>query len=130
MDDALVVRRGERIGHRDRDLEEPFEVHTALRHQLIEATPLDLLHHQELPAVPFLDAVDGDDVGMVEGRHGGRLATETLETFPHASELGWKCLDGDAAPEPSVAGLVDHAHAARAELGDHLVGTDPGADQS
>src|SRR5262249_44568329 len=70
---------------------------------------------ERLPVV-LLDGVHGADARMAQGRGGARLALEPLEHRSVLRERGGQELDGDVAPEPRVLGLVDHAHATRAEL--------------
>ena len=68
---------------------------------------------------------------MVEGGGGARFALETLERLPIARKLLGQKLEGDAAAEARVFGLVDHTHSAGAELlddsivGDSLADHDP-----
>ncbi len=53
--------------------------------------------------------------GMVERRRGARFALEALEHRHVVLQLLGQELDGHAAPEATVLGLVDHAHPAGAE---------------
>ena len=73
--------------------------------------------------VVLADVVEGDDVRMVEG--GGRpcFLNEAAPPFGVGHDLGPQELDGDRPPQARVAGGVDHAHAAPANLGvDAIVG--------
>ncbi len=68
-------------------------------------------HRDELHAVGLAGRVDGDDVRVVDRRHGAGLAHE-----PHPDRLvaGQQLQRHDPA-EPLVAGLVDRRHAADAD---------------
>ena len=50
MDDALVVRRDERVGERDREVEHASERQPAGRDERVEPLALDQLHGQEARA--------------------------------------------------------------------------------
>ena len=54
----------------------------------VERLALDELHGQEVDAVGFLDGVDGDDAGVVEGGERLRLAPEALEPLRARGHLG------------------------------------------
>jgi hypothetical protein len=70
------------------------------------------------------DLVDADDVGMGQARDGLSLDAEAGQF----QEVGFpRCehhLEGDDAVEAEVAGLVDDAHAATAQLAQQLVTRD------
>jgi hypothetical protein len=57
------------------------------------------------------------------------FALETCQRLGIVRELGGEHFDRYCAAEPGVAGAVDLAHAAFAELGGDLVGAEPRADQ-
>jgi hypothetical protein len=82
---------------------------------------------QEVDALMVADVVQRADVGMAEGRDGLGLAPETLEEIGVVLEVRRKSLDGDGAIQPHVAGFVNLAHAAHANLSGDLVGTEVGA---
>src|SRR6059036_3061974 len=56
------------------------------------------------------------DVGMVEGGRGAGFTLEAFERLAIARKLLGQKLQGDAAAEARVFGLVHHAHAAAPEL--------------
>jgi hypothetical protein len=62
--------------------------------------------------------VDGDDVLVTAVRQGLRLAQEAS---PGPVPVARHELDGHAAAELDVAGEIDHAHTAAANLADELV---------
>ena len=70
------------------------------------------------------EAVDLCDVRVIEGRERLRFAIEACEALRFEREVGWQDLQRDVALELRVAGLVDLAHATRADEGVNLVGTE------
>ena len=74
------------------------------------------------------DVVQRADVGVIERRNRARLPLEALAEFRSRRGLSDDDFDGDDAIETRVAGLVDLAHAAFAELGDDAIGTEGCAD--
>ena len=120
MHDALVVRGGQGVRDRRRDLEQPIERQSTGGNHVIERLPLDQLHRQKVDALltwtrGFFDREDGDDVGVIERGERLRLASKAVEPLPIACDVGGKHLDGDVAPEPRVARTIDLAHAACSE---------------
>jgi hypothetical protein len=115
VDDAALVRGGDGFGNRNGQPEELLKGQPARTSQAGQGLPLDELHRQEVHAAGFLDRVDRDDVGVVEGGDGARLSLEPLESIGIAGQLGRQDLERHAAVEPGIVGLVDLAHAARAE---------------
>ena len=54
--DALLVRRRQRVGHRDADLEDPCRPDSPpARNQPVERLAFDDLHREEVDAVCFFD---------------------------------------------------------------------------
>ncbi len=75
----------------------------------------------------LVDVVDGDDVGVVQGRGSLGLLHEAALALGVGDLLRRQDLDGDEAVQVRVAGLVDHAHPALAELLEDLVVRDGSA---
>jgi len=90
----------------------------------LDAGALDVLHDEVVVAVLLGDGVDLDDVRVGQGGGAPRLAHETLDVLVVGLEVLAENLDGDEAVERLFVGLVDHAHAAAAELGNDGVVTD------
>ena len=87
------------------------------RQPLPQALALHALHRD--PGAPLgvlADVVDRDDVGVVQGRGGSRFLQEAPGALGIGHHLGAQQLDGHRSPEARVAGAVEHAHAAFAEL--------------
>ena len=80
MDDALVVRRLERVGDLPRDRHRLVERNRPLSDAVRERRPLDQLQHQRLDTLAgFFEAVNRGDVRMVERGEHLRLAPEPRE---------------------------------------------------
>ena len=66
MDDAVRVRRSERVGNLPRDVHRLVERHRAIRDLLGEGAAFNQLEDERLPVRRVLQAVDVPDVGMVQ----------------------------------------------------------------
>src|SRR5262249_45661728 len=88
--------------------------------QLVEALPVQQLHHDVERAVGSLaELVGGDRVRIAQVRQRGGLAPEPLDHVRIAGELGVKYLDrelGLGSLVASVARAIDRAEPARGEL--------------
>ena len=132
MDDAGAVRALERLGDLDAVAEHLLERQRAFGQAIRQRLALEKLHHQIVDAVVRADVVGRADVRMGERRDRLRLALEPLAQTGIGREPRRQDLDGHGTVEPRVARAIDFAHAARAELRGHFVGTETGAggDQS
>ena len=74
----------------------------------------------------LVDVEDLDDVGVLELGDGLGLGQEPGGGLGAGVLAGQDHLQGDGAVEPDLAGLVDHAHAAAAELAQDLVAGERG----
>ena len=72
------------------------------------------------------DVVDLDDVGVLEPGDGLGLGEEAGGGLGAGVRAGQDHLQGDGAVEPDLAGLVDDAHAAAAQLAQDLVAGERG----
>src|SRR5579859_1719741 len=94
--DALTMGGFERVRYLDAEVEQPGV--GGLPIDLVEALPLQQLHHEEGLIAAVVQLVDGADAGMVQGGGGARFAPKTLERRRVlARRLGQK-LQGDGAP--------------------------------
>jgi hypothetical protein len=75
-----------------------------------------VLHGEEALAVGLFDRIDGDDVGVVEGRDRLHLALEAGEAVRILGEGGRQGLERDLAMQALVLGEEDDPHAALAQL--------------
>ena len=128
MDDALLVRGGERLGQRRGDLEEPLQREPTLRHDPVERLSLDELHGEEVHGpltgrrrLGVLDGIHRDDAGVIEGGEGPGLLLEARETLGIVRHGGRQHLDRDVASELGVGGPIHLAHAAFAKLLDDAI---------
>ena len=119
--DPALVGRADGVGDRDREIEESFGIQPLRRDDLSQGGALDVLHAEERNAIRFLDSVDGDDIGVIEGGHRLGLAPESLESIRVRGHLGGENLDRDISIELGVAGQPDLTHPAFAELAEDLV---------
>ena len=78
--------------------------------------------------LPFFDAVDVRDVGMIEGGEHLRFAPESGEPVGVGGQRRRQKLDSDVAPELRVERLIDLSHAACSEVTGDLVMREPGSD--
>ena len=76
MDDALGVRRGQRVGDLDGVGERLRRRQAAVRDGAIERHAVDVLHDDERHVAVLLHAVDGDDVRVVQGGGGAGLVQQ------------------------------------------------------
>src|SRR5262249_41849369 len=106
MDDPLRVRRLERIGDLDADVEQLVELEAALLGVLRERLALEELHDDVRTALVLLDRVDRADAGMVQRRRRARLALEAVERRGIGEALLGEELERDLAAETAVLGFV------------------------
>src|ERR1700724_1624752 len=97
---------------------------------MLEGHRIEKLHHDEGLAFTLADFVDGTDVGMIQGRRGTSLPAETFERMRVSGNIFRQELQGDEATKLRVPGLVNHAHAATAELFNNAVVRDGLADHA
>ncbi len=119
--DPLLVGRVNRVGQRDRDVEEPVELETLLADAPGRAFAVDQLHREEVDAVGLLDRVDRDDVRVVERRDGLRFALEPLQAITAPGQLRGQDLERHLPLELRVLGEVHLAHSACSELPENPV---------
>src|SRR5262245_59167971 len=121
MDDAFLVRGGQAGGdllgvldglaRRQRKVIQPRAQYFAFEH----------FGDEVRRAFVIANVMDRQDVRMVERRGRSRLLLESAQSAKVLGELGGQDLDCNLAVEPSVAGLVDLAHPARAERSENFV---------
>ena len=86
MDDALGVRRHQRVGHLHPDVEHLSIAIGVAGDVLLQALPLKLLHDDEGVAVVVFNAVDRADIRMVQQRGGPGLARKTFQRLGIAGQ--------------------------------------------
>ena len=115
MDDVRVVGRCQACRRLRHQLERPLDLDPAVAQHLAKCPALDVLHRDEIKTIRVTDVEDGDDVWMVQ--RGGRLCFLTEAALRDLAGLDvlTKHLQRNAAPEASILGEIDLAHAALAE---------------
>ncbi len=125
VDDALLVRRVERLGHVARIRQRGRDGERAARDPVGQCLAGHKLQDQRGHPVVGLEAVDGADVGMIQRGQDARFALEPREPVAVGGERRRQELDRDLAPERRVAGPVHLTHPARAQPVENLVAPEP-----
>ncbi len=120
MHDADRVRRGDRPRDLCRNAPRPGRRQRARPQPLAQAASRQELH-DDVGRIVGADVMHDDDVGMAEGRHRPRLASEAAQSFTVGGDLDGQDFDGDLAPEPRIARPINLPHPAGAERRDDLV---------
>ena len=123
MHDAGGVRLGQPFGDLPGQVDGPAQGKSALRDRFAQRHPVHELHYDVGAALYLSYVVDGDDVGVIEGRGGPGFPLETAEALGVEREVLPQELEGDVASELQVSRAVDFAHPARADGGHDLVGS-------
>ena len=126
MDDALLVRRFERLGNLLRDRKGLIERDRTSSNALREIVSLDQFHHEGGHAPALFEAVDGGDVWVVQRGEGLRFPLEAREPIGVVRERLGQDLDRDVSIQLRVAGPEDLPHAAFADPGDNFIDTEMG----
>ncbi len=87
----------------------------------MQAGAVDVLHDEEVQLLILINVVCVDDVGMIEGGDGPRLAVEAFEGRLVVRLGGGQDFDGDPATHQLVLAQVNASHAAGAELFEDFV---------
>ena len=98
---SVVEGVGDLVEQRD-DLRE-LEALSLLENH-VEALALEQLHRVPQELAARADAVDGDDVRVVEGRRGAGFASKPLDRARPEGERGGEHLDRDAAAQLDLGG--------------------------
>jgi hypothetical protein len=123
VDDPLLVGRLEGLGDLPGDLPDLVDGEGPPLQPLGEILALDQLQDEEGAPVVLLQAVDGPDVGVVEGGEQRRLALEPSEALGIPGDLGGQHLDRHVTVQLPVPGPVDLPHSSGPEGLEDLVGT-------
>ena len=118
MDDALGMRRLERLSDLFRDTQRLVERHAAARKPFGKRRALDELHDERVGAVRFFESVHVRDVWMVQRCQQARFAAETGDPFGIEAGRIRQNLDGDLAIDPCIAAAIHLAHAADTNEGE------------
>ena len=104
MDDALLVRRLERLGDLPRDCERLVDRHRPAPRRSARSSPSTSSIDEKCAVArrDVLEAVDGGDVRVVERGEQLRLALEAGQPLGVAANAVGQHLDGDVATELGV----------------------------
>ena len=115
VDDPPPVRLVQRIRDLDGNRECLIEWQRTLLQPLGHDLPVEILHDQEVDAVPVADVVEMADVRVVQRGDRAGLELKSLLQVRIGGDMLGQHLDSDSAVQASVGGFVDLAHAACAE---------------
>ena len=125
MDDALLVRRLERVGDLPRDRQRFIERKPALGDPLGERRPFDQLHDERRGPVRLFEPVDAADVRMIQRGERLRFTLKSRDAFGIGDERLGQDLDRDLAIELRVARAIHLAHPACPERVANLIRAEP-----
>jgi hypothetical protein len=115
MDDPLLMRRVEGVGHLLRDRERLVERERAARQPVREGFAVDQFEDEELLAVRFVETVDRANVRMVQRREHLGFTAEPGKAFGVVREAVRQQFQRDIATKLRVSSAIDLAHPARPE---------------
>jgi hypothetical protein len=113
--DAGGVRAREGQGDLTGDLGDHLQRDALLHHRPERAAVHQLLNDVVIAGRRSPRFVNGDDVGVIEGGRGARLAKEPLDGGRPSGAAGRQNLDRDLAAQASVDPSIDFTHAAAPE---------------
>ena len=114
MDNSLVVGCPQGVGDLGADRKSVLQRQGGLLR--LEGLAVDEFHCNEIRAFELFDAVDGTDVGMIEGRRGLGFLDEPGRFFSCGRHLIREEFQRDHAIECEVPRLVHDAHAPLAQF--------------
>ncbi len=116
VNELVLVRIGQRIGHLARDAERLVHGQLPLPPQAVaERLALDIRHHVVEEPVRLARIVEREDVRVPQPRRDPDLPQETLGP-ERSRQLGPQHLQRHRPPVPRVLCQVDHCHPARPQL--------------
>ena len=116
MNDAFLMRLFQSPGDLFGDTERFVHRNRTSLDALGQRLSGDEFHDEELPPAEFLQAMNGCDIGMIQGRQHARFTLESRHAFVVVAEGFGKELDGDTPAQLGVGGLIDVAHPARSQM--------------
>jgi len=121
MDDALLVRRFERLRDLLRDGQRLVNRDRPARNALRQILALDELHHDRAHTATLFEAVDVRDVRVIDGRQRLRFAIEPREPVGVARERIGQDLQRNIAIELRISRAEHLAHPANTDARDDFV---------
>ena len=118
MDDPFRVRRFERVGELNADVQQRGDVERRPRgSDRASVSPSSSSMAMKCLPSMLIDRVDRADVGVIQGRGRARLALKALQRGGVVRHFRRQELEGHVPAEVRVLGFVDDTHAAAAEPG-------------
>ena len=124
MDDALLVRRLERLPDLPGDRQSLVDRHRPLRQPFRERLPFDELEHESFDTAGFHEPVDRADVRMVERREKLGFPLEPRQPLGVLRDRLGEDFDREVPVQLGIPGPVDLAHPSRSERRQDFVGTE------
>src|SRR5208282_2444927 len=121
MHNALRVRRIQRIGDLDAEINRRLNLQRLAGDLVPQGVPLKQFHRNEASPIGVIDFVDRADVLVVQGRRRLGFPLESAERLRIVGELFGKEFQSDVATELEVFGLIDHTHSAPADFAEDAV---------
>jgi hypothetical protein len=105
MDDALPVRRIERVRYVNSQRQHSFNLYRSRRNPMLQSYPVEKLHGDERLTVLLVDVINRANVRVVQGRCGLGFALETGEGLRVPSNFLGQELEGDKTVQARVSAL-------------------------
>src|SRR5882724_2851898 len=119
---------GQTLRNLRRDLNHLSHWQQAGDQQLAQRLPLYQLHRDVVSGAVLSEFVDGNDIGVVEGRRRARFLLESVQLVAVCGECGSRQeLYRDRALKSRVPRSVDFAHTARSQWSNNFKWTEPAA---
>ena len=112
----LSVGGGHRIRQGERQLEEVLQRQALAGHDLRKSLPVDQLHGQEEDAVRFLDGVERDNIGVIQGRDRAGFTFKAIAPLRIGGHGAGEDFEGDFPAQPGILGGIHLSHAAASQL--------------
>ena len=116
VDDPFGVRRIERVGDFDRHRQRAFDFEWPAVDEMLECSPVEILHRDEGLAFMLSDLVNGADVGMIQCGSGTCFAPEAFQRLFVMSYVLGQEFQGHETAQLSVLRPEDDSHAAATKL--------------
>ena len=121
MNNSLAMGGVERVCNLNRDVEK-LVVRKRPRYQALgQRFAFEHFHSYERLAIMLADLVNGADIFVIDGRSRAGLVAKALQGCSIRSQIARKKLQRNPPPQRKVLGLVNHAHAATADLPNNFV---------
>src|SRR5438094_3495843 len=118
------------VGNLNRKLQQFFVSHGLSCNATLESLSIQQFHRDKGLAFVLVDLMNRADIRMVEGGGGSGLTLKTLQRLVIARKSFWQELQGYAATQLRILGLIDHPHAATAKLSHNPVMGDDSTDHA